>query len=278
MDVRSGLPCRIAFAGLWTVADREGRFKWAPRELKLDCLPHDPVEFVDVLDVLSRSGFIQHYQVNGRCYGVIPGFLEHQVVPTREAQSGLPSPSEADSVITCNCRCGREGKGIGREWEGNGESSEALTRSEPPVSCQCEVLEPHGGNAVLELGCSTDEGVTTPVRSMPVVRTRVDDGPVVLTFPTIGAEGREWRLRRRQVEEWQVLFPGLDIADECRHALAWVQSSPGRRKTGRGMAKFLVGWFTRTVERRGAGRQSADDSRSRLTRRLEAASSEFLDS
>jgi hypothetical protein len=31
----SGLPLRIAFAGLWTAADREGRFAWSPRTLKL---------------------------------------------------------------------------------------------------------------------------------------------------------------------------------------------------------------------------------------------------
>ena len=35
---RAGLPLRLAFAGLWTAADREGRFKWRPRQLKLDVL------------------------------------------------------------------------------------------------------------------------------------------------------------------------------------------------------------------------------------------------
>jgi hypothetical protein len=44
-EKETGLPLRLAFAGLWTAADREGRFKWRPRELKLDCLPHDEVDF-----------------------------------------------------------------------------------------------------------------------------------------------------------------------------------------------------------------------------------------
>ena len=35
----TGLPLRVAYAGLFTAADREGRFKWSPRSLKLDCLP-----------------------------------------------------------------------------------------------------------------------------------------------------------------------------------------------------------------------------------------------
>jgi hypothetical protein len=49
-EKETGLPLRLAFAGLWTAADREGRFKWRPRELKLDCLPHDDVDFSRVLD------------------------------------------------------------------------------------------------------------------------------------------------------------------------------------------------------------------------------------
>ena len=37
----SGLPIRVAFAGLWTCCDREGRFKWRSRQLKTDILPYD---------------------------------------------------------------------------------------------------------------------------------------------------------------------------------------------------------------------------------------------
>ena len=44
-EKETGLPLRIAFAGLFTAADRDGRFAWKPKELKLDCLPHDDVDF-----------------------------------------------------------------------------------------------------------------------------------------------------------------------------------------------------------------------------------------
>lgn len=53
LEQETGLPLRVAFAGLWTAADREGRFAWKPRELKLDCLPFDLVDFSRVLDALS---------------------------------------------------------------------------------------------------------------------------------------------------------------------------------------------------------------------------------
>ena len=34
-EARHGLPLRLAYAGLWTVCDRRGLFRWRPRELKL---------------------------------------------------------------------------------------------------------------------------------------------------------------------------------------------------------------------------------------------------
>jgi hypothetical protein len=91
-EAESGLPLRVAFAGLWTCADREGRFKWEPEELKLDCLPYDELEFSRVLDALAERGFIFQYVLDDKEYGVIPGFKEHQVINIREATSQLPEP------------------------------------------------------------------------------------------------------------------------------------------------------------------------------------------
>jgi len=85
------LPLRIAFAGLWTVADREGRFKWKPRAIKLDCLPFDDVDFEAVLEALHSHGFIKKYEIDEELYGWIPGFSKHQVINVREAKSLLPA-------------------------------------------------------------------------------------------------------------------------------------------------------------------------------------------
>lgn len=88
----TGLPLRLAFAGLWTTCDREGRFRWKPEELKLDCLPHDPIDFDAVLEALSRYGYIEQYESEGRLYGWVPGFVRHQRPNRREALSDIPAP------------------------------------------------------------------------------------------------------------------------------------------------------------------------------------------
>jgi hypothetical protein len=53
------LPLRLAFIGLFTCCDREGRFRWKPRQLKLDILPFDEVDFSLLLEALENKGFIK---------------------------------------------------------------------------------------------------------------------------------------------------------------------------------------------------------------------------
>lgn len=113
-EQQSGFPIRIAFEGLWTAADREGRFAWEPRTLKLDCLPFDQLDFADVMDVLWLHGFIQKYTVDGKDYGFIPSWLRHQHINQREAQSRLPEPTEENICVHVLAH----GEGKGRERKG----------------------------------------------------------------------------------------------------------------------------------------------------------------
>jgi hypothetical protein len=120
LEKETKLPVRLAFIGLWTVADREGRFKWRPNQLKIDCLPYDNVDFSRVLDALATRGFITEYcevdVENSEKYGFIETFLDNQVINNREMESKLLSPFDAcvtrDPRGLCNTKWkGRERKG-----------------------------------------------------------------------------------------------------------------------------------------------------------------------
>jgi len=104
LEKESGFPVRVAFAGLWTAADREGRFKWAPKTLKLDCLPFDDCDFSRVLDALMTRGFIVKYVIEGREFGFIPSWSEHQVINNRESLSTFPEPTESSIESTTSTR------------------------------------------------------------------------------------------------------------------------------------------------------------------------------
>lgn len=120
----TGLPLRVAYAGLWTACDRAGRFKWSPRELKLDCLPFDDVDFSRVLDALATRGFIRKYTVDSVVFGCIPSWEQHQVINNRETASEIPGPQENPDESTTSTREARVDDASGTRhgnYQGEGE-------------------------------------------------------------------------------------------------------------------------------------------------------------
>jgi hypothetical protein len=128
-EVSSGLPLRLAFAGLWTVTDKRGVFVWS-RNIKPDVLPYDPCDMLAVLDALEAAGFVRRYAVDGKTYGFIPGFANHQHFHKDEQPSKVPAPPSTDehtAVAPCepdaptSASTVQNGLLIGERGTGNGE-------------------------------------------------------------------------------------------------------------------------------------------------------------
>ncbi len=99
-EIANKLPLRLAFIGLLTCCDREGRFKWRPQCLKLDILPYDDLDIAKILDALAKLGIIKKYEHQGKWYGCIPSWSRHQQINHREIESNIPDPSESTPVTT----------------------------------------------------------------------------------------------------------------------------------------------------------------------------------
>jgi hypothetical protein len=122
-EEETSLPLRLAFIGLWCAADREGRFKWEPRRLGVQILPYDQVDFSRVLHALTTRGFIDRYTSEVGDFGVIPSFLNHQVINNRERESSLPNPSDCKAFDASGTRAplvthASEAEGKGKEGKG----------------------------------------------------------------------------------------------------------------------------------------------------------------
>lgn len=137
-EVETGLPLRLAFSGLWCQCDKEGRFEWRPRRLKLNILPWDEVDFSRVLDALATRGFIVKYASEGEEFGHIPSWRRHQVINNRERESELPEPNENNTLPTREARDADasatrhgnyQGEGKGKEGKGKGTGKEGETPS-----------------------------------------------------------------------------------------------------------------------------------------------------
>lgn len=86
---------RLLFAGLWTLADREGRLEDRPKRIKVQTLPYDNCNMDDLLDQLQEYGFVLRYEVDGNRYIQIVNWDKHQNPHIKEAASEIPAPEQA---------------------------------------------------------------------------------------------------------------------------------------------------------------------------------------
>lgn len=83
----------IVFAGLWCLADREGRLEDRPARIHFDVNPGRQFEGTcRALDWLAERGFIIRYQAEGRRLIQVVNFTKHQNPHCKEAPSTIPAP------------------------------------------------------------------------------------------------------------------------------------------------------------------------------------------
>ena len=84
---------RLLFAGLWTMADREGRLEYRSKKIKAEILPYDGCDAVLLLRALEEKEFIFMYEADGVSYIEITNWHKHQNPHHMEAPSEIPAPS-----------------------------------------------------------------------------------------------------------------------------------------------------------------------------------------
>ena len=171
-------------------------------------------------------------------------YLEHndsrEVVEARLAQ--LEADRAADRERKANARAAKRiplsGRTSGRTRSGQQVGHEADSSRNP-------------GSVHEKSDFSTEYRVQSTEEEKNKCCAEASSALPLLAFPIVGPEGPVWTLSEHQGCEWVSLFPGVDVLAECRKAIAWVQAHPERRKTARGMLRFLVGWLSRATDRGG---------------------------
>lgn len=90
---------RLLFAGLWTIADREGRIEDRARRIKVAVMPYDEINVDEALDILATAPdpFIIRYEIDGARYIQITKWHEHQKPHHMEIPSQIPAFSVDES-------------------------------------------------------------------------------------------------------------------------------------------------------------------------------------
>ena len=78
-------------------------------------------------------------------------------------------------------------------------------------------------------------------------------------------DGSEYPIFDGMIEEWEKLYPAVDVMQELRNARGWLLGNPTRRKTKSGINRFITGWLAkeqnkgRSAPMRAAPRKSPQD-------------------
>lgn len=72
--------------------------------------------------------------------------------------------------------------------------------------------------------------------------------PSVIKIPVVKPAG-EYPISADDVEGWKETFPAVDVIGELRKMREWCLANPQRRKTSRGVRRFIINWLSRAQDR-----------------------------
>jgi len=81
----------------------------------------------------------------------------------------------------------------------------------------------------------------------------VDSRTVGVPLPL--TQGKQRDITQTELEEWGKLYPAVDVMQELRKMRGWLLASPSRRKTARGVLKFVHNWLGKAQDQ-GGGRMT----------------------
>ena len=119
----------------------------------------------------------------------------------------------------------------------------------------------------------TKTGTTIPYHTLPYLTKEIhlpgpeapgrprpeNPNPETLTAPL--ADGTRWEISANQIASLTRSFPGSDVLGQILASIAWLEANPKKRKTAKGMPRFLTSWLLRTVSRPAKGPPRQDLSK-----------------
>lgn len=70
------------------------------------------------------------------------------------------------------------------------------------------------------------------------------------------------------IDEWSECFPGVNVMQQLKNMRAWLDSNPTRRKTKRGVRKFITGWLMRENDRGARNCEASKETESTSSAKL----------
>ncbi|EOY1433541.1 hypothetical protein ACXD9I_003715 [Yersinia enterocolitica] len=196
---------RLLFAGLWTIADKEGRLDDRPKKIKALVLPFDNVDCDELLQQLHQHSFITRYSVDGGAYVQINNWKKHQNPHCKESASEIPE--QVIQPIETKEAPDKYGTSTVQEPDQNNLNPADSLNLIPDSS----ILIPFNTQAA-DAPCQVDDELP-PVKQddLPPEPQEADVHQMASRY---AFEGSVIRLSQKDFDCWKSLFPNIDLVVE----------------------------------------------------------------
>jgi hypothetical protein len=201
---------RLLFAGLWCMADKEGKLEDSDKRIKVELFPYDKLDIETGLALLAKyktgknRPFILRYEISGKKYIKILSWEEHQKPHHTEKDSTIPNPSKE---ILDTIYISIKGK-------------------------------QHDASAPLSNG---DLTVKQRLKGNLPNETSIPD--VLKGLELYEKDAKLCDKIQQNISAWSLAYPGVDISGAIKQAHAWEVSHPKQRKIDR--ISYLQRWLAK---------------------------------
>ena len=205
------------FYRLIVSCDDYGRFDGRTKIIKGQCFPLSSVtekEINKALNRLSEVGLVRMYLSSGKPILQLVTWEQHQTI--RAKKSKYPECDE--NCIHLNT--------IDEAYKHLISNECKCSRN--PIQSESESISESESNVCSEQECSEPPVITLPLN-----------------------DKSEYAVLQSDVLEWQNLYPAVDIEQCLRNMRGWLLSNPKKRKTKRGIHRFITTWLQKEQDKGG---------------------------
>lgn len=207
----------ILFYRLIVCCDDYGRFDGRTAIIKGLCFPLKDITKKDIekaLNKLSAVGLVKIYNTNGQPYLQLVTWERHQNI--RAKKSKYPSNNGIGNQMNADV------------YNCNQMNTDVCNCSRNPIQSESE------SESNSNIYCS---------------EPKVSEQQPVITLEL--NTGEEYGISSKDISEWTELYPAVDVMQCLRNMKGWLSSNPTKRKTSKGIRRFITRWLQKEQDNGG---------------------------
>lgn len=166
---------------------------------------------------LANAGLVTLYAFEGKRFLCLPTWSKYQT--QRAIQSKYPSLESALQADENKCN----------QMQANDSACKQMISNVP-------VFENRESRIDIRYSRIDNSAEPQSASAPPLIALPLNDGT---DFPVFSAD----------CEEWAKLYPAVDVEQQLREMRGWLLANPSRRKTKKGISRFIVNWLAKEQDR-----------------------------